>query len=390
MEFLPQELVQAIVHEIDDIPSLKACALAGPMFRGASQRVLLSSLTLRRRNAKTAYARFIESPHIAAYITRLRIWLEPIAVDGDNLPQSSNLQPILDKLMNVRECAMTLNSPLRRISNFFFDFLARQPLRKMIVTRSIALSDSILGLLAIAPVICFADVVMIENDYSVLASGDPDPGPLLLDNNLQYTPRVEELIFDDVVDPIFYERLAHPKIKLGSTLRRLSLMQAEYAVVHSPQFMSVVAPTLEHLCLGGVADFFALPMLPSLCSIGFHSFHHWNLWLPNVILDVARTSPLLVDIAVSFLYSLPLVPNEVLTILDVALAAHPKHPVLRWRVDLRSAPGNESGDATVFAQFASGIQTAMPRTNEEGRVVLEKYDYDQEFGQLSGNPRYLV
>ncbi|KAJ6457356.1 hypothetical protein C8R45DRAFT_1081961 [Mycena sanguinolenta] len=198
------------------------------MFRDAAQRLLLSSFTLHGdvQPADT----FWSSP------TRLHMTLERAHSEDNNQRQS--LQQILSKLVNVRQCVVKFCfSPP---PTFVFDFLERQPLRELNIDPSDELSPaSVLRLLTVAPVVSFTDLFMDRED----------PGP-----SLEYiTPRVEELIIG-YVSVKLYELLAHPQLKLASTLRRLSILETCYAwrAVHGPEFISITAPTLEYLYLGNV------------------------------------------------------------------------------------------------------------------------------------------
>ncbi|KAJ7448512.1 hypothetical protein FB451DRAFT_1567217 [Mycena latifolia] len=77
MASLPQELIEAIVYEIE-AQSLMACALTGPTFHGPSQRALPWSLVNPGRWARThnaACALLVESPHVAEYIIRPTVQL---------------------------------------------------------------------------------------------------------------------------------------------------------------------------------------------------------------------------------------------------------------------------------------------------------------------------
>ncbi|KAJ7247898.1 hypothetical protein B0H12DRAFT_733788 [Mycena haematopus] len=320
MGFLPQEIVLAIVHQIDDIPSLKACALTGSMFRDASQRVLLRSLTLKG-NMRAIHTLLVESPHFATYIRRLSI---VFSFPGDRAPADiktlqQNIQKIIVKLTNVHQCILDLNfldqTPAFTLA--LFDFLASQPLRELNVRRPSG--ASILRLLTTAPVVSFFGVKLdIEGDLDPMFSLD----------NPQYTPRVEDL-FVCYSAPKVYQLLAHPQLKsLTSTLRRLSILEygsAWRSVL--PQFISAAPPTLEHLYLGGLTGPIIQPAFPSLRSIEFclQFNSNWTDWFPDFISSVVRTSPLLADIVISFFpnISYSLTPDAALGVLDVALTEHP-------------------------------------------------------------------
>ncbi|KAJ6567910.1 hypothetical protein DFH09DRAFT_1278078 [Mycena vulgaris] len=72
MPLLPQELIDLIVAEVKDIPSLKECSLVESMFRPPSQRILLRSLTLTTQGPETTWQHASSSQnfHIATCITR--------------------------------------------------------------------------------------------------------------------------------------------------------------------------------------------------------------------------------------------------------------------------------------------------------------------------------
>ncbi|KAJ6567885.1 hypothetical protein DFH09DRAFT_1278069 [Mycena vulgaris] len=78
MPLLPQELIDLIVAEVKDIPSLKECSFVESMFRPPSQRILLRSLTLTTQGPETTWQHASSSQnfHIATCITRVKIQLQ--------------------------------------------------------------------------------------------------------------------------------------------------------------------------------------------------------------------------------------------------------------------------------------------------------------------------
>jgi hypothetical protein len=67
----PQELLDAVVAELEDVESLKSCSLAGSPLRSPSQRKLMRSLTL---TASTSPSDQLTRPHYAA------VGLPPVTV----------------------------------------------------------------------------------------------------------------------------------------------------------------------------------------------------------------------------------------------------------------------------------------------------------------------
>jgi hypothetical protein len=214
--WVPQELVDAIVCELDDVPSLKARALAGSMFRETSQRILLSSITLDQ-NLKESYTFLEESPHVASYTTLLSIrhtWNPPVS-------HITSLQQILQvgTLLNVRKCVLSSMGHVFRASyhtpaftSTLLDFLARQPLRELHLLIATAVPPTVvLRLLSTAPRISFFRV-SVEKDGGT--SSDTSRSP-------PNVPKVEDLVVESGTDDI-YQLLALPQFKLcTSALRRL-------------------------------------------------------------------------------------------------------------------------------------------------------------------------
>ncbi|KAJ7871120.1 hypothetical protein B0H14DRAFT_223186 [Mycena olivaceomarginata] len=290
MVFLPEELVHAIVNEFcEDSPSLKACALAGSMLRGASQRLLLSSFTLNQNitgeaSALAAHALLEESPHIPNYITRLSIRLEWFVDEASIQNLQDSLQQILRKMVNVRQCI--LSGSFHHTPTFIsalFDFLTRQPLRELNVNLWTEVSAvTILRFLTIAPVVSFRQVV-INQDLTEFS------------DNSQHTPKVEDLFIDRSA-PQIYELLAQPQFKsFTSTLRHLFVPS-----LSAVQLLVATAPVLEHLRLGDLSGTILPPPFPLLRSFDFSfSFHTSNPQFWVLISSMLGTSPLLVNLVIS-------------------------------------------------------------------------------------------
>ncbi|KAJ6457250.1 hypothetical protein C8R45DRAFT_564868 [Mycena sanguinolenta] len=366
MESLPQELVNAIVREIDDTPSLKACALAGLIFRDACQRVLLSSLTLKNENAGAAQAFLAESPHVATYITRLEIqFFKGRLTEAKLHAVQQHIQNVIGQLTNVHHCIMagTLNGDSTpAFMSAVLDLLARQPLRELNVRHLSRIPlDIILRLLASAPAVTF---------FFVLT--DSAPCPSVLDNS-QCPLELEDLFVGPFTASEIPDLLVHLQSK---SLRRLSFFNTADNDAQL-ELINTAACTLEHLYLGGCADSFIPPPLPSLRSFSFD--HPCSV---DIILAVVRVSPLLTDIMI-FISSL--IPGT-LTTLDVALAAHPKHLIIRWRINVGHC--HKDGQESKFVELATNIRAGMPKTFQQGRIVLEKCDKDAEvIRRLTGSPR---
>ncbi|KAJ7435875.1 hypothetical protein FB451DRAFT_1417815 [Mycena latifolia] len=177
---IPQELVNAIVDLVGDTESLKACSLASPSLCSASQRILLRSLTLKGRFDPSNYVAtstlFVESPHIAQYITNLKIELPH---SRTALAGAHSIPEVLTKLSRVRQCTiegLTREHCARwyelgeELTSALIDFLGRQPLESlcMFCVQGIPLSG-FLPILTCAPTLSFA-FVSIDGPYDLLGS----------------------------------------------------------------------------------------------------------------------------------------------------------------------------------------------------------------------------
>ncbi|KAJ7473907.1 hypothetical protein B0H11DRAFT_2195532, partial [Mycena galericulata] len=107
MAFIPQELIDSIIWQLDDKDCLRACSLVSCNFREPSQRSLFPSLDLGRsgRTHEAAASLLAESPHIGSYVRKLSIQLAPSDVPSNGRGVES-LRAVLDRLPNVTQCTV--------------------------------------------------------------------------------------------------------------------------------------------------------------------------------------------------------------------------------------------------------------------------------------------
>ncbi|KAJ6479493.1 hypothetical protein C8R47DRAFT_1219043 [Mycena vitilis] len=376
VSFIPQELVNSIIHELHDIPSLKACALAGQMFRDPSQRVLLQSLTLTSWTAVTgsfraAYTLLMEAPHLRAYIKCLKIRLRL------PLTNLSDMQRVLDLLGTVHR--LTIDGDLLssrwsdirtpHLSQIFVDFLERQPLQYLYLHRIARLPCSVFA--RAAPFISFEHVSL--NDFEVPS----------LDVRV---PIVEDLILQNGTQNI-HSFFAHPHLQpqLG-ILRRLSI-NPRYDGASA--LLIACGNTIEHLHWNydgpELLTNIPLPPLPVLRSleifIAFPAQRISYLLDTTTAILASGTSPMLNEVVFAFAsaradYQLPPPPLEhALNALSTALAKHPASPSICWRTSFTlPAPGDH------FAQLATHLKRYMPHVQAAGKMLVEKYQPAESIG----------
>ncbi|KAJ7651551.1 hypothetical protein DFH06DRAFT_1207352 [Mycena polygramma] len=337
---ISQELVDAIVCEVDDICSLKACALAGSVFRGRSQRILLQSLTLDALPKVSGILTLLEeSPHIAAYITGLKI-------------------EILNRLTNVRRfhVRVPLSHSLLGPTRFFRATAVVQATGHLPSARS--------------PAIAFFSNVALESP--VASSSDA-------------ASKVEELVLDDWST---YQLISRPQFESQlQKLCRLSIVSSK----HGSTLLSSTACTLEHVNLRVPSHSRdrLLPHIPPLLllrsvtfSLSFSDHHRLDFLAEG--LAAVRASPRLAYVVLVFerlsreecqqtLYlSVP-----TLLYLDAKLAEHPARPSIRWCLDFESSV-DERVRAEKFKGIGEAVRAEMPMAREEGRLVVEMYRPQKE------------
>ncbi|KAJ7157386.1 hypothetical protein C8R46DRAFT_1114344 [Mycena filopes] len=377
MENLPQELVDAIIYEIDDFPTLKASCLAASIFRVESQRKLLRSFELnsmRSEDLRRLCTLLDESPHIRCYINRLVIQLFRVAPGGSEDVES--VLKILAKLASVRECSVSelfmdlgvaQSRPLAAFMSTFLDFLSRQHLYELRVTWSSPISkDVFLRLLASAPVVTLADVSLTKNVGDETAQWQ------------HHLPAVRDLTLWTGTRTL-NEMLAHPQFRnCTERLLRLTIR------LRNPisKLVAMSADTLQYLSFRGSKprETILLPQLPALRSVEFcvlfHSLKDYSD--SDFILDVLDRSPILTDLTFTLtrtpktLNKVPKKQSQSMPALDSALALHPARPSIRWRFDL-DLDGEDAGSRGDFVQLVALMQSALPQAHAGGRLVFKTY-----------------
>ncbi|KAF7347186.1 hypothetical protein MVEN_01473400 [Mycena venus] len=387
MAFIPQELIDAIVSGIDDMCSLKACALAGSMFRKPSQRTIFHSLELNKLALLGRACRlFCDSPHIPAYITRLNIgftW-KASAAEVENLPD------IFSKLENVQR--FTLGgirhgdfSDVPTFPSVLLDFLARQPLRELYIFFSDISKTVFFRLLATSPVVSFFWVNVTDNNGENPTLGARDKSEHSL-------TKVEDL---DLRYTNAGELLAQPQFRLYTqVLRCLTFLACEVfegasiftvasylqQLPHLNIFTSIskmhvdpsLYPASPHFAPPNsprrLGDIGTTPVLPPqfsilfqppsprhLCSRTLSSRSPHCRWKSAV----GPEKPLVLDPAL-------------LLALDTALVTHPANPGILWRLDFNDNV-DEPARTKRFSEFIAEVQRGMPTVYPQGRLMFEQY-----------------
>ncbi|KAJ7134053.1 hypothetical protein C8R43DRAFT_956361 [Mycena crocata] len=365
---LPQELLEGIISEVDDFDSLKACSLAASRLTERSQRILLRSLTLsgwsNPPNYIAAWNLLEESPHIAPYITHLKILPRELFADFESLER------VLAKLAHVQHCDLDgrhrtfrWRNVTPRLISTFIDFFARQPLRHLRLTRMEGISHTIF--LGAAPSLCFF-VVSVANAEDVIVDHPPFETTL---NQL-----VVDVGSDDIPHLLTRPQLVPYTVSLG----RLSIDPVPSR--NFVRFSYPLAPPINGSKYTSSPPPPSSSALPNLRTAEFviHAFHQdpipWMLTTTSACILAPHASPALVEVVFTYLAVVwqherpPELDPMALPTLDAALVGHPAAPRILWR-RFNSNMDNGMGQSVAFMKL---LQGGLPRTREAGRLMFEE------------------
>ncbi|KAJ7475053.1 hypothetical protein FB451DRAFT_1247384 [Mycena latifolia] len=384
---LPQELVDSIVGEVGDFDSLKACSLVMPL-RYSSQRILLRSLTLKNpRSSLPNYAAvrdlFSQSPHVATYITRVKIELPRSNTNSADL---ESLYQVLRNLANVHRCILDGSGGVwghltawphltPATVSAISDFLLCQPLQELHVDSIEKMSPStFVRLITAAPLLGMRHVYSDANSVEISLE------------SLLNEPSAPRLVLDTGSGDVAALLVRPDFSPLTAAIRGLSILEHHNgsglvsSVAHRLERLHIkctITPTLWQL---------SFPPLPALRSaeFAFRFAHSAAPELAAAILSILHhiSSPALGEIIITYLnfaqQRLPELDPQFLAALDSALVVHPAGPQIRWRLDHR---GDDR--ATYLDAFAYAVRREMPQVTELERLTFEAY---HQSGFIDGLP----
>ncbi|KAF8198904.1 hypothetical protein K438DRAFT_1966873 [Mycena galopus ATCC 62051] len=386
MEALALELIDSIVCGLD-VPSLKACSLAGSLVRAPCQRILLRSLSVRVAGGPLRYrpsrpvnhiaARDLlaQSPHVAHYITHLTVQFMTVTVDT---AAADILEELLAKLLSVRYCTLRAGDTVNKGSVFnwadilpatFTDFLSHQQLEKLWVDRIAAIPLPILSQMLGAT--RFLSMVYVSLD----AMEDHTRSIPL------YQLSIETLLLNSKCDRVA-EQLCCPPFKSYMTiLHHLSIVVWALDDLHGP-FLSSLPRTLRSIRFSFMVPYNTLILpnlsLPEVVSpefvlpLGEIRPQYMN---PIVSFLAPGVAPVLGNIIIANRYPMNWIfPPPELAALDSALEAHPGSP----RVLLRGTFFQDED----MQKFLSCAQAGMPRAYQAGRLFIEQEPGRNSLGRL--------
>ncbi|KAJ7045223.1 hypothetical protein C8F04DRAFT_1068124, partial [Mycena alexandri] len=357
MTLFPQELVNAFIHEIDDVPTLKASCLAGSVFREETQRILFRSVTTHG-NPYALCGLLQESPHIAPYITSLDIsFFEDLLISN-----TEGFHQIFRVVPSFMQHSCWLSSFSSRASHCA-NCVSLTPLPCYLSSACV---------FSPWPPLSFLNVYLAD-DIDFPMPDWQNPVPRVRDFTLGWAHNggatgLEALLVR-----------SHSKEGTPGFLRLYLFWDHDL----SSSLVSATANTLEHIELeGALGSPIAIPPFPVLRSIKLSSLRfldRYPLWLPNLISTILDRSPILTDLTLAFTLPFTLPPSsantnpfhvsiQLLATLDTALVEHAAAPSLQWHL-LPTRYSHRKKDT--FTDFVTLVRRGMPRLDEQRRLTLE-------------------
>ncbi|KAJ7144619.1 hypothetical protein C8R44DRAFT_760144 [Mycena epipterygia] len=369
---VPQELIDAIVREVDAGDDLKAYSLVSSSFLVTSQRILFHHLHLCQARARVWNTRLTKSPHIAGYITALSISL---CVADTTPTRAKSLRKVLGKIANIRRCTiMGDDSSWNKLSpstELVLEFLGRQKLTTLCIASIRSLPPAaVVFFLHSVPAISFWDVTV-----STAAFKDSPAGASTSD-----IPKLNQ--FSCYESASVCDLLASPGFsRYTANLRRLDVPIRRNM---DARLISITARSLEHIRVCIPMLFKPLKPLPPLSVL--RSIDVWKTpqpddetWFINCLAPLLISSPpTLEEMTITYWHIESLNPpyfqSESLAVFNRALSNCPESPRLRWR--LHFADDDDSMCLLHLSDFATFMQRSMPGIHEQGRLIVEHSESD--------------
>ncbi|KAF7344493.1 hypothetical protein MSAN_01931100 [Mycena sanguinolenta] len=370
----PPELIDAIISEIDDIESLKACSLVASSLRFIIQQILFSTLTIKVDNRAAISELLTKSPHIAGYVTNLIIKSLDLLILARHI---EGFEQILAKLQNVRRCMLVGLHRSSRIMiemgpvepglafpPFLLDFLMRQRLHELSLICIHTPASALWYFLTTVPKLHFQGSVVLQDELGVAPTAVK-------------TPVLHSLILVRSEDVGWYV-VCSQNMGCLAALRHLSIRPSGDGWAR--KLIEVASRTLEHIHF----DFSghpppSLPYLPVLRTLQFTfpgktttSRIGWGISETAGIMSPLITPevlPALADVQIEQYWAptgvfdpAPYAP--LIALLEAALASYPTPPSIHWLLVLNDRD-------TQFMDFADTVRREMPEAHGTQRLVLE-------------------
>jgi hypothetical protein len=243
MSPLPQELFDAIIDEIHDKETLKACALVGSSFLPPSQRRIFRKVALGLgRHSRDTAAALAESPHLVSYIRDLSLFMP------STVPNSVAVAGVLRSAQNIeslvvfgRAASVNWNCVEPEASSALLDCLSRPSLRQLQPSNLQDVPAALISAATAIPVVSFFYVRMDVREAisEQLHASAP-------------APRLRHLILSDTGPAVrlICNFLLHPRNSAYTQqIERLEIRIDQHSASYGKRIMTACAATLKYLAV---------------------------------------------------------------------------------------------------------------------------------------------
>ncbi|KAJ7359668.1 hypothetical protein DFH08DRAFT_414777 [Mycena albidolilacea] len=269
----PQELFDAIIDEIHDKETLKACALVGSSFLPPSQRKLFRKVRLPGglgRRSRDTSAALAESPHLVSYVRDLTILM------ASTVPNSVAMAGMLRLAQNIESLvvfgrAVNWNHLKHEACSALIDCLSRPSLRLLYLSSMQGVSAALISAATAIPVVSFVHIRMDVREEISEQLHASAPAPRLRHLILGDSGPAVRLICDFLLhprNPAYTQQIEHLEIHIDQC-------NASYV----ERIMAACAATLKYLAVYAT-DLIQLPLLPFVLEVEIKVFVGDNRRLP--------------------------------------------------------------------------------------------------------------
>ncbi|KAJ7735787.1 hypothetical protein B0H16DRAFT_1892202 [Mycena metata] len=293
---LPQELVDAIIDQVDDNLTLKSCALVSGSFLSSAQRKLFRAIQIfDTQKSLPDHSHFLsESPHIAFYIRDLTIRSDP--------DDHTALIHIFAVARNVERFNLILAEMPNENPGFMpalVDYLSRPTLRFLGLFYTQGVPSTVISAAMAVLSVFFWRVSMDATEFP-----QSDVTPRVRQLSLLYSGSAVLAICDFLLHPgksLYTDHIEYVEIRMDSD-----------SASYDHRFLSACAGTLRFLAIdpGALEDTINLPYLPFVLGVEIEILVDANRQLPHhfpsTLKRIASSLPAVETITLSF----PVLPRQ--------------------------------------------------------------------------------
>jgi hypothetical protein len=270
MTNLPQELIEAIIEEVDDPDALKACSTTAAAFLVPSQRSIFRCVRLRgtiadegTSNLVAAEDLFSASPHLAFYIQALDMDIPPEKSHQHITKVLLYIMPRVRRLV-IHGCFSDWSGVGGELAAALRDVITRPSLERLHIDYLAGIPPSFILLAALSiPILSVYQIEVGNGD-----DGNSSPSADLLSSS-----RLRHLVLPKAAKGTGeFCRVLMCNPACLANLEHLSMVTNDYSSHYDARFLTTVASTLQHLELALTRTCY------SLCPSLHVSHRHYSFY----------------------------------------------------------------------------------------------------------------